>query len=214
MVQQLNLYRPSLRPQRQRFDAQTALLLLVVATLLCLGAGLALQQLTLRSQARSAALNAQLLQAEQGLQAQRTAAQSSPMQAELQRLQSAEQAQQRLAQTVVSGRAGSLEGPAELLQALARQAQSTVWITGLTVNAEDQSLELRGRMIEASQLPGYLRRLEQEPRFKGRVFAKLQLQSLELPQSGGTVTEFTLQSAIKAAPKAPSKAVATAGVKP
>lgn len=197
MVQQLNLYHPSLRPQRQRFDARAALWLTALALLLALAAAWLLQQLAQRSEARAQALNARLLQTAQALQAQRGAVQSAPLQAEVQRLQALEQAQQRLSQTVASGRAGSLEGPAGLLQALARQAQPSVWITGLALNAEDQSLELRGRMTEAAQLPGYLRRLEQEPRFKGRVFAKLQLQALELPQSAGTVTEFTLQSSAK-----------------
>ena len=80
---------------------------------------------------------------------------------------------------------------------MARQAQPTLWITGLALGQDAQDLTLEGRMLDADSLAPWLRRLADEPRFKGRSFAQLQLRRVD--EAGTAVTEFSLRS-VPAAP--------------
>lgn len=63
----------------------------------------------------------------------------------------------------------------EMMRVLTRVGADGLWLTGLAVSAGGKDLEIRGRMLDQSMLPGYLRRLEREPVFKGRSFAALEL---------------------------------------
>ena len=110
-----------------------------------------------------------------------------------QRLRALEDHQQRVRAALASGAAGAPDGYTPYLKALSRQAQSSLWITGFAVAAEGDAIELEGRMLHASVLPGYLRRLNAEERFNGRPFAQLQLHT---PDSGSEAgfTAFTLRS--------------------
>ena len=70
-------------------------------------------------------------------------------------------------------------------------------MTGFAVSADGQSIELKGRMLDASALPDYLTRLNAEPVFKGRQFAQLQVTSMSTEgaeTTGPRVTEFVLRS--------------------
>ena len=103
--------------------------------------------------------------------------------------------------------AGVREGHAGLLVALARQASGQVWLTGLAVSDDGQAIDLEGRMTDSSALADYLRRLNDEPRFKGRPFAQL---TLKAAGNGGErlpYTEFSLRSA-------PAGAAAATGTTP
>ena len=80
-------------------------------------------------------------------------------------------------------------------------AQGSVWITGFGVSDDGSALELEGRMSAPHLLPDYLRRLNQEARFRGRPFAQLSLNAID--RSSGAVlpyTEFALRSAAAKAP--------------
>ncbi|MEY4750869.1 MAG: hypothetical protein RIQ60_3083 [Pseudomonadota bacterium] len=109
---------------------------------------------------------------------------------------------------VASGRAGQPQGHAELLLALARQADPAVWITGLQLSVDGSALELRGRMRDPAALPAYLTRLHQEPLFQGRRFDQLGLRRIDAPTdaAAGSTTplEFTLRSQRGAAATGPT----------
>ncbi len=89
----------------------------------------------------------------------------------------------------------------QYLSALARQAPGSLWITGLTVSPNGRELDLRGRMMDAAQLPSYLGRLANEPQFKGRRFAQVEIRSLD--GGGGNVdgvagvSEFQLKASVR-----------------
>jgi hypothetical protein len=86
----------------------------------------------------------------------------------------------------------------EYLQALARQAQPALWITGLTMTDDGKDLALTGRMTDAAALPLYLTRLEQEERFRGRRFAQIELRAVNMGEGGvgPAVSEFSLRSRV------------------
>jgi MSHA biogenesis protein MshI len=86
----------------------------------------------------------------------------------------------------------------EYLQALGRQTQPALWITGLTMNDDGRDLTLTGRMTDAAALPLYLTRLEQEDRFRGRRFAQIELRAVSMGEggTGPAVSEFSLRSRV------------------
>ena len=82
----------------------------------------------------------------------------------------------------------------DYLIALARQTHPAVWITGLTVDRQGADVAITGRMTDPETLPVYLGRLEQEPQFKGRRFAQVELRTLEPTDEGQPeVIEFNLR---------------------
>jgi Tfp pilus assembly protein PilN len=178
MTQHLNLLGPGLHQQRQHWTLAQAGAGLGLLVLLGLAGALVLDDLA--SQAR-----ADVVQAQQAgdaararlaeLQGQARQGPAAGVDAELARLRQQLGELDRVRALVASGQVGRPQGHAELLLALARQADPAVWITGLQVSADHDTLELRGRMTDPAALPVYLARLQQEPLFHGRRFAQLQL---------------------------------------
>lgn len=135
---------------------------------------------------------------------------------ELAELRKAQAQQRRLRDALVGASADTAQGYSEYLMALGRQAQPSVWITGLVVRSAGRDVELVGRMMDPEFLPGYLGRLQNEAQFKGRRFARVELKTLESEQSATRrMTEFSLKSmpeAVASAPVAAPAAVAAARV--
>jgi hypothetical protein len=191
--QQLNLLNAHFLPQALRYSARqgelaaVALLALTVlgAQALAWAAG---QADTARLQAE-----AELTRLRPQLAATAAAAASAPL-GELAQLQQLDAVQRRVRAALDAGAAGSREGHADYLMALARQASGSVWITGFAVSDDGQAIDLEGRMTDTSQLADYLRKLNAEPRFKGRPFAQLSLRGTD--HNGATLpyTEFALRS--------------------
>ncbi len=181
MAQQINLYDPALRPQRDAFTARASLLWAASAALLATAAGWALQLSTPAQTLAPHASSGQALPASPAVSAAVSAAASaasapvSAAAAELQRLRDFEAHQRRVQAAILDGGLGNRSGHAEYLRALARQAQPQVWLTGFSVKPESKALEIEGQTLDASALPAYLRRLNTEERFKGRPFAHLNI---------------------------------------
>ncbi|MEY2840358.1 MAG: hypothetical protein RJB60_2657, partial [Pseudomonadota bacterium] len=68
------------------------------------------------------------------------------------------------------------------------------------VYANGQDIELSGRMMNPASLPDYLKRLEAEPRFNGKRFAKLEITALDADTATGApaVSKFALFAKVKA----------------
>ena len=96
----------------------------------------------------------------------------------LNELRKGEAVQRRLSETLVNATSHASEGYSEYLMALGRQAQPSVWVTGLEVRDNGRQLMLSGRMTDAGFLPGYLGRLENEAQFKGRRFNQVEIGSV------------------------------------
>ena len=203
MPQTLNLLDATMLAQRPRFSGRTGAL--AVLGLVLVGTGLVFGLQTLGRQAQGTA--AELRERAAPLQ---TLAQAAPASApavhstELTRLRQLEAGQNRIRTILDADLAGAREGRADYLVALSRQASSQVWLTGFSVSEDGSSLELAGRMSDPAALADYLRKLDAEPRFKGRPFAQLNLNAMA--QGGETTlpfTEFVLRSQPQASKAAP-----------
>lgn len=202
MAQQLNLFDVRFAPRRQRCSARQASLAL--ASLLVLAWGGAQALLWAAGQAQG---EAQQIQAGMSpLRAQvsaLSARQTGGAATELARLQALDTSQRRVRAALEAGAAGAREGHADLLLALARQAAGPLWITGLAVSDDGGAIVLEGRMRDSAVLADYLRRLNAEPRFKGRPFAQLTLNAVDNNGAALPYTEFALRSSGQANPGSP-----------
>lgn len=198
MAQQLNLFDQRFAPQSQRYSARHGLLAMV----LTLGLTMAGAQL-LQASARRSVADAQALEAanaplrQQLLQAARQPNVNKGPDAELElaQLRALESSQRRIRAALEAGVAGTREGHAGYLAALARQANGQVWITGFQVTEGGGQIDLEGRMLDSAALTDYLRRLNSEARFRGRPFSQLSLHTAQ-DGNGGALpyTEFTLRA--------------------
>jgi len=208
-TQHLNLFDARLLPPRQRFTlAQLGVASMVTLTLAALAA-VAMQHAS-ASERRAAAAHvarADELRAGQGTLQSALSANLAQPEAEVKQLRDLEAAQRRVRMALASGEAGDTQGYAEYLLALSRQAHPSVWITGLVVSADGDALEITGRMADPSVLPAYLRKLNTEPLFRGRQFARFALKTVTPRAAAGapanpddasatpaTLAEFTLRS--------------------
>jgi hypothetical protein len=177
MSQEINLLNPELRPRRDwlAFRPVAALALLVLVLLFAAWAW-ASWQLRAVTAARVAG-EAGLLAAQQSLQAAQGAlarhVPSAQLTAEAERL-GADIARrnfvlQRARETVVEGNAGL----ADVMRGFSRQIMEGVWLTGFASNGG--GLDIRGRLLDPGLLPAYIRRLNDEPAFRGRRFATLDM---------------------------------------
>lgn len=209
MAQQINLYGPSFRRPKNALSASNALrgLALVVTIGLLIGGFLTWrtsvglvdtkeQQVFAQHRAKAMALKEQV------------AAQRQAVELEASKLREVEQALARVKATLKGGAAGDTAvSYAAYFEALAKQSHGSLWLTGFVVSPDGQSIELKGRMLDASALPDYLTRLNAEPVFKGRQFAQLQLNSMavEGAEAGPKVTEFVLRTASAQDSKEPAR---------
>lgn len=210
MAQQLNLFDPRFARQTLRGSARQGLWAMAGAAMLGWAASQGLHWSA--GQARAAAAAGEAAMAP--LRAQLAApSASTPGSAsgELLQLKTLDAAQRRIRAALDAGVAGHREGHADYLVALARQASDRLWITGFALSEDGSAIDLEGRMTDASALTHYLRRLNAEPRFKGRPFAQLSLRAVD-PQGGVLpYTEFALRSVAAAATPAPQAATPSAG---
>jgi MSHA biogenesis protein MshI len=115
---------------------------------------------------------------------------------ELASLRKTETRQRQMHDALRSTVTSAAPGFSQYLQALGRQSQPNLWITGLVLRDEGRDMDLTGRMTDPAALPIYLTRLQQEDRFAGRRFAQIELRAIYLSEVGAAaaVTEFTLRS--------------------
>lgn len=181
MSQQINLLLPELRP---RFDwlglpvvasaALAGLLLLIAIASLTAWQGN-------RLQARDSELNSRLLTLQGLLQTQAKALAGRqgdpglPGQIEAARLSIGQR--QEVVAVIEQGVVGGAPGYSALLQGFARQAAPGVWLVGFSFAGKD--VEIRGRLTEPGLLPGYISRLNDEPAFEGRRFARLDMKGVD-----------------------------------
>lgn len=182
MQQDINLMHAGLTPGAEPFRSAQAGLILAAAAAVGLLAVFSLHWLLPGQASQADAVEQELvvLRARAASLDKLTAVRSSRTQAELGLLRATEAGERRMRLALDSGVAGRTTGYSHFLMALARQAQTNLWITGFSVAADGETLELQGLMTDPQLLPGYLRHLNSEPLFKGRQFAQISLKSLAL----------------------------------
>ncbi len=177
MYQQINLYQPIFRKQRQVFSAATmaqALAVVAVALLALYGYGLAkvhgLENEVLHLEGREKALATQLMRIDPALSDGRRA----ELDAELARLNATLLDQQRLIEVLREQPLGN-SGFSAYLGALARRRTPEVWLTSITLNGGTGAIELAGRSLRPSLVPELLQRLGEEPALAGQTFDRFEI---------------------------------------
>jgi Tfp pilus assembly protein PilN len=193
--QQINLFNPVFLQQKKIFSARTmasALLLLLVGMGAIASYG-SMRVASLQKQADDGA--AQLSKKQARLASVITEfpprQKSADVEAELRDLDSQLLALRNVSGVLARGELGNTQGYAEYFRALARQHVDGVWLTGLSIVGAGVDVGLRGRALDARQVPGYLNRLAQEPIMRGKSFSSLQISE---GAANAPYVEFNLQS--------------------
>ncbi|MFA7278508.1 MAG: PilN domain-containing protein [Sterolibacterium sp.] len=212
MSQQINLLNPIFRKPFDWLTAKPVAIAtcLMLVTLGAVGAWVTTQadnQERLASQRAEALKSAQ----ERMTAIAKSIAESKPnaqLAGELANLQASLKSREEIIKVLEGGAIGTSIGFAEFLRGFARQTPSGLWLTGFTIGAGGDEMEVRGRMLNPAALPEYIRRLKTEKVFQGRSFASLTIQRPE------EVKEQKIVATPPAANAKPSTSVASAPASP
>jgi hypothetical protein len=179
IYQQINLYQPIFRKQRQVFSAATmaqaaALVAVALLGLYAFGrfkiAGLEAEVVQL--EAREKALTAQLGRIDPNVGASRRA----EAEQEIKKLNATLLEQQRLIDVLRDQPLGTTDGFSSYLAALGRQHTAELWLTDLTINGATRAIELGGRSVRADLVPAYLQHLGRETALAGQRFDRFDIE--------------------------------------
>ncbi len=178
VYQQVNLFQPIFRRQRQVFSASVLLPSLGV---FMLALGLisaygyfqvrALELEAVRLEGRERAQSAQLASLDPGSGARRRA----DIESELERLTETLLEQQRLIEVLEEQPLGALTGFSDKLRALGRQRTSGLWLTRIEIDGATSGVELAGKSIRPSLVPEFLLGLGEEAALEGLLFDEFNL---------------------------------------
>jgi Tfp pilus assembly protein PilN len=178
MYQQINLYQPIFRKQRQIFSAVTMAQVfgVVGAALLAIyGYGAAkvgaLESEVAQLEGRERALATQLMRIDPAMNDKRRA----ELEAELKRLNATLLDQQRLVDVLNEHPLGHTAGFSAQLAALARQRTPELWLTELAINGGTGAIELAGRSLRPELVPEYMQRLGTEAALAGQRFDRFEI---------------------------------------
>jgi hypothetical protein len=179
MYQQINLYQPIFRKQRQIFAALTMVKAsgVVAATLLAIYAyGLwqatGLEAEVLALEGREKVLAAQLAGIDPTVGAERR----NEVERELAELNATLLGQQRLIDVLREQPLGTTKGFSGYLEALGRQHTAELWLTDFVIDGGTGGLDLAGRSLRAELVPEYLQRLGLEEAMLGQRFDVLTIE--------------------------------------
>jgi len=183
MSAQINLYHPRFLKQRELLVLGNVVLAAVALyTVLALFGGWAWRDAATRKDAAAVTEEQLLAIKEQAAAATRAAAESKPDARLIAELRNAEALLRRrgdIARLLESGAIGSAGGFSDYLRGFARQKPDSLWLTGFTIGAGGNDMEIRGSMLNPAALPDYIRRLGTEKVFQGRNFAALSMNRAE-----------------------------------
>ena len=179
MYQQINLYQPIFRKQRQIFSTATMAqaLAIVAAALLAIYAygwvkvG-SLEVEVVQLERREVALMTQLTRMDPALGANRRA----ELEAELKRLNATLESQQRLIEELRKQPLGRAQGFSGYLAALGRQRTPELWLTALAINGGTEAIELEGRTLRPELVPEYMQRLGREAALAAQRFDRFEIE--------------------------------------
>jgi len=195
MSQQINLFDPRFRPQKPHFSAATLVLAAAAVTAVSVTIQVfyalhnrGLQATLAQTDKRAAELRDQTVRVSRELSGP---LKSGALADELARVEEQLRLRRALLEGMQGGAAGNIEGFSPYLTALARQTMNGVWLTGVEIAGPGQHLVLQGRVVDGDLVPAYIRRLNQEPIFKGRAVSELRLAAKS--EAAGAFVEFSLQ---------------------
>lgn len=179
MNQQINLYQPMFRRQKKVFSAIAMVQILVVLVLvLAVFYGYSWWSLQpFEQELAKVESDQRRLQGElDRLQVAASArTKSQLLEDEVQHLSRELEQKQRVARMISDGQFGNREGFAQLLEGLARQHISGLWLTRVSLAKGGKQLALRGKANSSELVPLYIQQLSNEPAFSGMSFNVLEI---------------------------------------
>jgi Tfp pilus assembly protein PilN len=179
VYQQVNLYQPIFRRQRQVFSAVTMLqsaCVVVVALMTIYVYGLwqveGLETQVLELEGREKAYSAQLARLDPSVSTERRA----QIEQDLEKLNATLLAQQKLIDVLREQPLGSVSGFSAELAALGRRHRPGLWLTEIRINGGTHSIELVGRSESPAMVPAYLLRLGEEEALTGQRFDQFEIE--------------------------------------
>ena len=206
MSQQINLFDARFRKQKQHLTART--LVLTAAALLVAAA--ALQELYAYQNRSLAATLAQADQRATELRDQTVRfakeftaqGRSTALTDEIARVEEQLRLRRTLFTTMQSGVGGNVGGFSPYLTALSRHTMNGVWLTGVDIGGQSGELVLKGRVLDSTLVPAYIRQLRQAPPFAGSTVNELRVAAKADAEKKTRQVEFLLS--IPLAPKGAS----------
>jgi hypothetical protein len=179
MYQQINLYQPILRKQRQIFSAATMAQALgvVTAALLAIYAYASVNVAALEAEVaapadRETSLTTQLTRMDPALGASRR----TELEAEVARLNATLEGQDKLIAELRKQPLGDAAGFSSYLAALGRQRTPELWLTALAINGGTGAVELEGRSLRPEMVPKYMQRLGKEVALAAQRFDRFEIE--------------------------------------
>jgi hypothetical protein len=179
LYQQINLYQPIFRKQRQIFSAVTMMQAVAIVTVALVAIyvygllgvlGLEAEAVQLEGREKAFATQLATLDPDSGQQRRRE------VEGELKRLNETLVDQQKLIEVLREQPLGSTEGFSAYLAALARRNLDGLWLTRVKVNGATDAIELVGKSVDPELVPRYLLRLGQEEALVGQRFDRFQIE--------------------------------------
>ena len=178
MSQNINLFSPAFRKQRQVLTLATVAQCLGVVLVALFGYQYYLQQ-------KVNGLDAELSSADGLPKSQRSHLErvkgkpgatklDAQLDADIARLENALKLERESVDALKGGAFGNQRGFAEYLRAFSMQSVNGLWLTGFTIEGSGE-LEIRGRVLSPGLVPSYIQRLNQEKVLAGRSFARLEM---------------------------------------
>lgn len=201
IAQQINLYLPELRPNREVLTAaRLARTVAAVVVVMMLLSALSYWQ---RSglQEELAVVQAEVsAQTERTEQIERDAASRSSNQTLLRDIETRETRltqSQELLEFLRNTTLGNSTGYSEFMKDLSRASFDGIWLTEFRISGGSDSVFLRGNVLQTAMVPDYVGRLSgSQSSLQGRLFNRLQSNRIEVPavEGGGELYEFVLET--------------------
>ena len=189
MSQQINLYEDRLRPNREPLTGHRLALAVGLVAAVLVAWGVIERRAADDAAAQLAALQAEVAASQQKLAALGKSLGERKLPDALKAQIDGARAQLAGRKSVMglldAGELGNETGFSALMRGFSHLASNELWLTGFTVAAGGHEIEIRGRLLEAASLPGYVQRLTNEPAFKGLRFAALDLRRETAGQLAG-----------------------------
>ncbi len=183
MIQQVNLYQDALIQVSPRSVINTFFAGLIALTALLIGVTIYLVLESNKVEDNVQKIKQQLGEAKTRLQILQTQYPKQQinglLKQELDRSQNNFNSLSQVINLLTDTTSDQTQGFSRYFSALARQSMSEVWLSNITINGQQRSLELKGSSYFPGKIPVLLQKLQGESVFQGKRFVKLSVSQTE-----------------------------------
>jgi hypothetical protein len=208
LSQQINLFNPRFRLQKNYFSAAALVTVVGIVLLTAVAVGIAARQRVAALEVQAATVKADLAVREARKATAATAyaprQRSQTLEQELEQAESEHRALLNVSAILEKGEFGNTHGYSAYFRAFARSGVSGLWLTSVQIVGAGNEIGLQGRALQASLLPGYLQGLSREPVLKGTTFGHLEMAQPKPDAAAVAAATAAAASGASAAAKAPA----------